>query len=267
MPLAQKQVIPPWQWPNVLGIDAAFISVLWQGALASTIGVPLSLPAYLVLGCSVWLSYTADRLFDVARRPSTALLSVRHRFAKRRRILLWRVWFGVLALNLITATQLSSFQLKQGSVLLLLCVLYTWLNQKLSRHYFPKELCVALIYTGGIVVFLPEPPSLTFVFLFTYLCLLNCLMIGAKETSVDAQLRIRSLASGLRASYLSPLIWLGAIAAFFIETPLSGALTVSCILLAILNAWRQHIAVEVFRVLADGLLLIGPILVLMDLTG
>lgn len=260
----RQTTIRLWQWPNVLALDAALIAVLWQAALALAMGLALPLAAYLVLGLSVWLSYTADRLLDVARRDASALLSVRHRFAKRATDRLWGIWAVALVINLVVATQLSSQQLKQGGLLLLLCLLYTALNQRYSKRFFPKEPCVAIIYAGGVMVFLPELPPLTFVVLFAYLCLLNCLMIGAKETSVDAQLRIHSVASGIRRTYLSPLSWLGAVSAFFMDTPLSIALLLSFVLLGLLNALHQRLTIEVYRVLADGLLLLGPVGVLLS---
>lgn len=266
MPTPPKRPIPLWQWPNVLALDAALIATLWQAALASNIGASLSMAAHLVLGCSVWLSYTADRLFDVAWRDSSALLSVRHRFAKHQRIALWRVWVAVFIANLITATQLSSVQLKQGSVLLVLCLLYTFLNQKFSRHFFPKELCVALIYTSGVAVLLPASPPLTFLGLFAYLCWLNCLVIAKKESTVDAHLRIRSMAGAIRDEHLTPLIALGALIAFFVGSPLTGALATSFVLLGLINAWRKRLPTEIFRVLADSVLLLAPALVSVHFT-
>jgi hypothetical protein len=259
-----QQTVRVWQWPNVLALDAALIAVLWQAALASAMGLSLSIAAHLVLGLSVWLSYTADRLFDVARRDASTLLSVRHRFAKRRSICLWRIWAVALIINLVTATQLSSQQIKQGGLLLLLCLLYTALNQNYSKRFFPKEPCVAILYAGGAMVFLSEPPPPSFVALFAYLCLLNCLMIGAKETSIDAQLRIYSVASRLRGFHLSPLIWLGAVFALLIDTPLPAALSLSFILLGLLNVVRKGLSIEVYRVLADSLLTLGPVWVLLS---
>ena len=251
-----------WQWPNVLAIDAALIAVFWQAALAAAMDLPLSMVAHLVLGLSVWLTYTADRLVDVAQRDASTLLSARHRFVKRQRVRLWRIGLAGLIVNLVAATQLTGTQLKQGGGLLLFCLLYTFLNQKLSRRFFPKELCVALIYAVGVVILLPESPPCGFLALFTCLCLLNCLMIGKKETRVDAHLHVHSMAGKLRESSLTPLIWLGATFTFFIATPLRGALLASFILLGLLHALRARFPKEVFRVLADGVLLLGPLFAL-----
>jgi len=260
-----RRSVALWQWPNVLAIDAALIAVFWQAALAAAMDLPLSMVAHLVLGLSVWLTYTADRLFDVAQRDASTLFSARHRFVKRQHVRLWRIGALALIVNLVAATQLTGTQLKQGGGLLLFCLLYTFLNQKLSRRFFPKELCVALIYAAGVAILLPQPPPITFVALFSYLCLLNCLVIGKKESRVDAHLRVHSMAGKLRGTVLMPLIWLGALFAIFLTAPLKGALFASFVLLGLLHGLRARLTTEVFRVLADGVLLLGPLFALVFL--
>ena len=184
-----------WQWPNLLALDAALIAVLWQAAFAHNIGLSISTPAQVVLGLSVWLTYMADRLFDVAKRPREQLHSARHRFAKQHFRTFWRVWFCALTINLaIASTGLTTIELRNGTALLALCLLYTTLNQALSRKFFPKEICVAIIYVGGIIVFLlPYAALLSPASALALLCLINCLIIGAKEVQVDAALQVRSM--------------------------------------------------------------------------
>lgn len=249
-----------WKWPNMLGLDAVLIAVLWQCALASALDLSLGGAVPLVLGLSVWLSYSADRLFDVARREPRNLLSLRHRFAKRHRVRLWRIWAGVLVVNLIAATQLNPDQLKNAAWLLTICLAYTVLNQKFERRFFPKELCVALIFSWGVIVFLPGPVPLGFVALFAYLCLVNCLIIGAKESKVDAHLRVRSMASILPHPYPGIFIVPGAVTVLVIETPLEAALLFSFAGLGTVYCLRKYIHVETYRVLADAVLLVGPLI-------
>jgi len=257
-----------WQWPNVLAIDAALIAVLWQATLARALELPLAVPAYFVLGLSVWLTYMGDRLYDVKSREIAMLLSARHQFAKRFRRGLWFIWFAVLAVNLVSATQLSPAQLKHGVFLLVVCLSYTLLNQKLSRRFFPKELCVALIYAGGVVVFIPVSVPLIFMGGFTGLCLLNCLLIGAKEKSIDAELRVHSLAPLVAEQWLGWLAICSAISMLGIGGawgwPWAWPLALSFGLLGLLHRMRRQIAVENFRVLADGLLLVAPILSMLE---
>ena len=66
-----------WQWPNVLGLDAAAIAMAWMGVFAAySEGNPPDAATYLVLGLSVWLTYLADRLLDVQNRPMHRLLMI-----------------------------------------------------------------------------------------------------------------------------------------------------------------------------------------------
>lgn len=260
------KTIHSWQWPNLLAFDAALVAMLWQAALAMALGVSLAWPAYLVLGLSVWLTYVADRLFDVASQPEAALLSLRHRFSKRHARALWRIWFGVLAIDLLLATQLSGEQLEQGLLLLIFCLLYTWLNQKLSRRFFPKELCVALIYAGGIVVFIPTAVPFKFVACFAWLCLLNCLIIGAKEKSIDAELRVHSIAPLLAERWLGALAIVSLLAMFCLEGRLNGPLALCFGLLGGLHLVRSKISIENFRVLADAALVLGGMCYLVGAT-
>lgn len=252
--------IKPWQWPNVLAIDAALIAVLWQAALVASTGTKIGWTAQAVLGLSVWLTYVADRLYDVQAREALTLLSLRHQFAKRHRRALWRVWFVLLLVNLLLATQLTSTQLAHGGLLLALCLFYTLLNQKLSRRFFPKEICVALIYAGGVVVFVPEAWTLGFFVAFGFLCLLNCLIIGAKEKGIDAELRVHSIAPRVAERWLTPLALLGAGITMWHGTILDIKLAISFGLLGTLHCLRERIEVEAFRVLADSTLLLGAVI-------
>lgn len=248
-----------WQWPNLLALDAALIAVIWQAAFAATLGLKVSVAAHNVLGLSVWLTYMADRLFDVARRPLEQLHSTRHRFAKQHRKTLWRIWWCVLTSNIALAfTGLSIHELVNGAVLLALCLLYTALNQALSRKFFPKEICVAIIFAGGVIVFLlPNAALWVPASALALLCLINCLMIGAKEQQVDATLQVRSLSRlptlfiiALEISCALSLCWLNQ--AWLLKIGLSLGT------LLIIHAYRKRLCVETFRVLTDSALLIGP---------
>ena len=247
------------QWPNLLALDAALIALIWQAAFASALQQHLSTSAQIVLGLSVWLTYMADRLFDVAKRSVGQLHSLRHRFAKRNARVLWTVWSGTLLLNIgIALTGLSPQELRNGFILLALCLLYTALNQTLSRRFFPKELCVALIYAGGVIVFLlPNPalwkPSIA----LTLLCLINCLMIGSKETHIDAALEVNSMARlPTQLTLMLKIICVGMLCCL----PQAWALPIGLSLgaLCILHAYQSRLSTETYRVLADSALLVGP---------
>jgi len=253
--------IRPWQWPNLLALDAALIALVWQAAFAAVIQHEVSTTAQIVLGLSVWLTYMADRLFDVAKRPSEQLHALRHRFAKRHARVLWLLWSGTLLLNIgIALTGLSIHELRNGFILLTGCLLYTALNQALSRQFFPKEICVALIYTGGVIVFLlPNAalwkPSVA----LALLCLINCLMIGAKEHEIDAALQVRSMARfPTRLTLILKIICGGTLCFLTPEWALPIGLSLAA--LCILHIYNSRLSTEVYRVLADNALLVGPII-------
>ena len=252
-----------WQWPNRLALDAALIALVWQAAVAQILEFPINASAQIVLGLSVWLTYMADRLFDVAKRPIEQLHSTRHRFAKQHFRVLWGFWFNILIVNIgVALTGLSFNQLRNGAVLLALCLLYTALNQALSRRFFPKEICVAIIYAGGVIVFLlPNAKLWLPTGTLTLLCLINCLMIGAKERCVDAALQVRSLAQ-LPTPLIIALEVTCGLSLYFMDRAWALPIGLSLGVLLMIHANQKRLSVEAFRVLTDSALLIGPIVAL-----
>lgn len=247
-----------WQWPNILAIDASLIAVAWLWVFAREQCVDLSRGAYAVLAMSVWLTYVGDRLFDAGLRREDELLSARHRFAKRRaRSLLW-VWAAVLVINLwIALSGLNPDQLQKGLALLALCLAYTASNHFLSKRFFPKELFVALIFAGGMQVFLPEAMDWPSLISFALLCLSNCLCIGWKERVVDTRLKVRSLSSISNPRWFYPLMLAVVCLAAISNCPV--ALLPSFALLLVIQSRQRHLRTESFRVLCDASLLAGPL--------
>jgi len=212
-----------------------------------------------VLGLSVWLTYTADRLLDVAGRPFDQLLSVRHRFTKDYSPILWKIWFCVLIVNSsIAFIGLTTDQLINGALLLVVCLLYTGLNQKLSHRFFPKEPCIALIYVAGVIVFLhPVYELLPAVGALTLLCLINCLIISNKEYSIDTAMQINSLAKHLpQIPYALYVVCLGLL--LLLDSQMFIPLILSMVALLSVHLFHHRLSIESFRVLADAALLVGP---------
>lgn len=252
-----------WQWPNVLAIDAALIAVIWQSIFAQSIHFTLSIPAQIVLGLSVWLTYMADRLFDVQQRKPEQLLSHRHRFAARHRIVLWRIWSAALIANIALAfTMLEREQLIHGFYLLTACLSYTVLNQKLSKRFFPKEVCVAMIFAGGVLVFLPAAGLWTAGGSLALLFLMNCLMIGRKESTVDAAMEVRSLSRNLHPLVIGVVALCAFISLLGVPQKLLLSLVIPLMALNCLSFFQKGLSTENYRVLADGALLLGFITLL-----
>ena len=252
------------QWSNTLAIDAVLIALCWQAVFASIFGQTLNVPAISVLGLSIWLTYCADRLLDVRKRPLEQLHSIRHRFAKRHAKTLWKTWGSVLAINLsIAFAGLTMNQLRNGTVLLSVCLLYTVLNQKLSDRFFPKELCVAVIYAAGVVIFLlPAPDIWLPCGILMLLCLINCLIISAREQQIDAAMQVRSIAQSM--TRLPILLYIPSLYMLsLLETQWLIPFGSSLAALALVQICSNRLSTESFRVLADAALLVGPLLTLL----
>jgi len=248
-----------WQWPNVLAIDAGMIAAAWLWVFARQQQASLGTTPYLVLALSVWLTYLADRLFDAGPREKIQLRSARHQFAKRRSVILWLIWIALFPLNLALAlTSLNPSQLMRGFVMLFFCLAYTILNHLLSGRFFPKELFVAVLFAGGIQVSLPDHCAWGCLAGFTILCLVNCLMIGWKEKTVDALLEVRSLSSVLDLRWGHGLLVLAVGISLFSDC--TFALLPPALLLGTIQLKRECLGREPFRVLCDSALLIGPLL-------
>ncbi|HAV13164.1 MAG TPA: hypothetical protein DCX06_06710 [Opitutae bacterium] len=236
------------------------IAVAWQWIFAASMHTKPAIAAQATLVFSVWLTYMADRLFDVAKRDPSQLLSQRHRYAKKYATPLWRIWWIILITNIVIAvTSLTFDTLMRGMILLACCLLYTLLNQLLSRRFFPKELLVALIFTGGVIVLLEPPFLLPAATSFMCICLFNCLALGHKERSVDAALKVRSLAS-VRSLRLAWLVSIVAIACLpYIDGTLVVCLALTMLLSALIVHYRERYSCEAFRSVLDAAMLSGLI--------
>lgn len=253
--------IKAWQWPNLLALDAALVACLWLLAFSAGLKQPVAPAAYLVLGCSVWLTYTADRWLDAVRRHPDTLASLRHRFIKRHCRGIGAVWGAVLLLDGILALWLlAPPYLVRGLLVLAACLLYLLLSQYRASRFFPKEPCVALIFAAGTLLFLPSPP-LRGGIAYGLLCLINCLLIGRKERVIDEKLGTRALASDSKPPLLGAMYAVGFTCILLPPAGLvSVALWISAAALGLLAlpSVAAGIGEEAFRVLADATLLLGP---------
>ena len=245
---------------NHLGLDAALIAACWHAVFAAALEAPLRAAPLAVLAASVWLTYQSDRLFDAARHPPDRLLSERHRFAKRHAHALWLAWAVVLAATAATALLLLPQRLLlRGAALLAVCLLYTAANQSTPGRFFPKELFVGGIFAAGVAVFIGAPLPWGGMLAFGLICVLNCLLISARERDTDAAMGAPSLGAAL-----PPTAWpacFAAAAAGLLAAPrvLVPPLAISLALLFVLHRNRDSFSPERFRLLADWSLFAGPV--------
>jgi hypothetical protein len=213
-----------WLWPTILSLDAPAVVVLWQALFARTAGVTAGAPERYVLGCSVWLAYSADRWIEGWRLSPEQVRTHRHRFHIRWRWEIFIVWVAVLALDLVTAIRgLPGREIHAGVVLLLAVAAYLLSHQlvhRASRWRAPKEACVAVLIAAGAAVFVVSQRGAATgalsapMALFILLCFCNCALISVWENEVDLSHGQTSLALQYRqaAGLSRALPWLAALA-------------------------------------------------------
>ncbi|HEY5229135.1 MAG TPA: hypothetical protein VIJ19_11380 [Opitutaceae bacterium] len=270
-----------WLWPTILSLDAPAVVLLWQGLFARTAGVSAGAPERFVLGCSVWLAYSADRWIEGWRLLPEQVQTHRHRFHIRWRWEIFIVWFAVLVLDVGAAIRgLQEREFHAGLLLLLAVAAYLLSHQlvhRTSRWRAPKEACVAILIAAGSAVFVISQAGgataalLAPVALFTLLCFCNCALISVWEDEVDLSHGQTSLALqyGRAAGLSRTLPWLAAVAAVAAGLTAGTAMAAvaacsaaSGVLLGIVDLTEPRIGRIPARVLAD-LALMTPIVPLL----
>lgn len=133
---------------NALSIDVALGAVCSAAWFAKGLDVQLRPYAFLALGLTVWIIYTADHLLD-ARKVAKEASTYRHRFHQQ--------YFKILAVCLVIAVVIDfgfiffvRVQiLYAGLALFSIVVLYLLVNRWLS---FVKELVIAIVYCSGVLL-------------------------------------------------------------------------------------------------------------------
>ncbi|MDB6128881.1 MAG: hypothetical protein JWM35_2777 [Verrucomicrobia bacterium] len=178
-----------------------------------------------ILGTSVWLAYAADRWIEGWWLKPEQVRTQRHFFYQRWRWPLAAWWTAMLVADVtVSVRNLTSREFNAGLLLLVPVFAYLLSHQlihRLRRWRAPKEICVALLFSAGVSVFLlPEPSSglITLalpLLLFALLCFANCALISVWEQAVDQAHGQTSLALQFdRArTFARVLPWIIAVAA------------------------------------------------------
>jgi len=261
-----------WQWPTVLSMDAPLVCVAWYALLARVVGTRAAWPQAVVIGASVWLAYAADRWIEAWRLAPGDIRTERHHFYLRHRWPVALVWVCVFALDVAVAVvALSARHLIAGGVLAVLVLLYLLSHQLVHRHRrwrVPKEVCIAILLTAGVCIFLPaaaNPAALTTsATLFALLCFSNCALISHWEREVDLIHQQSSLATRAGAApwVIQAVPWGAAFIALICLMSSVGPLRTvaicalaSAVLLGVVDRLEPHTGRRVARVLSDVALL------------
>lgn len=243
--------------------------MVWQRALARAFDLEVSASESIVLGLSVWLTYMGDRWLDSRKLDPENIRTLRHGFAHRYALSLFGIWCILLGFDIgLAFAFLSPTDLLLGCTLLSLCILYTVLLQikKLSR-FVPKELLVAIIFSGGITVFLFDQPIVTpldftlSVFAFFVLAFTNCCLLSVAEIEIDRHHGHHSLVQhfppfGKHIAKLNLLtIGIALLLAIRNQLPLAIITSFIAFLYILLDRYHRSIHPEYLRLITDGALL------------
>ena len=152
--VATARSIHTWHLVNLLSLDAVAVGLTWQ--LVFTLQFLDRFPTpveSLIIGISIWLAYTADRILDARRLQTDLPHSSRHSFHDQFQILMCFLWIIAFGFNVILIANFTNAdQITWGIGCLLIVLLYLLNAQKNIRavRQIPKELQAGLIFGFGV---------------------------------------------------------------------------------------------------------------------
>ncbi len=145
---------PFWSWANLLSLDAVVVGLLWQWVFA--LEFCGRLPSHAesgIVGLTIWLAYTADRLLDSLQLDLTLPHTARHRLHLEYRKTLVAFWVVALAIDVgLVVLFATDRQLRWGYVgigVVLAYVAGVHFSRE-SRWWFPKELQAGMVFAFGV---------------------------------------------------------------------------------------------------------------------
>ena len=252
---------PIWSYLSISAMDAPLISIAWYLYFAqNSFNASLHTQHCLILGVSVWLGYMADRLFDIRFKKEAQLISLRHQFCKENEFKLWILWLTILIpIAIFSLNTLNSDKIFAGLILILFILLYSFLNQYFSRKRFPKEICVAALFSYGTLFLVESPLKIEEFIHLTLICFLNCLILTHKEKQVDKLMGINSWTHPF--THCSIFIIIALLCIYFLITfkGLFNPFFATCLLCLALHIKSHHIDEERFRIILESLYAIIPL--------
>lgn len=202
----------PWfACANVTSLDAVLVGLIWVAIFTySFCDRAPAMDEAAIIGMSIWLVYTADRLFDSLRLDAAAPHSLRHRFHRDHRRPLAVCWLVVLAIDVTTMIRgANDSQLRWGLAAAGLVIGYVAAAQlwRTLDRWLPKEIQIGLVFAFGTsLVAWSEPrraESMELLIangLAAMLFTLNCLAVGIAERELDDQQGFDSLVRRVNAA-------------------------------------------------------------------
>lgn len=193
---------------HVLALDAPLIGLAWQQYFAQSYGIDAALSKQgLILVTALWLGYMADRLFDVRNKEPEHLQNKRHQFAHAYRHQLWLIWGIILVISIAySLSSLNSEKIVACLALFFAILLYNLVNQCLWQENFPKEVCVAILFSSACLVLLDAPFQWHDFLNLSLVIFLNCILLSKKEQLADKRIGFSSMAQALNSLTITGLI-------------------------------------------------------------
>ncbi len=185
-----------WQWPSLLSLDAVLIGLLWQGLFCQVFlgRWPVWYEASII-GLTIWLVYTFDRLWDGRRIDLSRPHSIRHRFHQRLQNPITALALIGLSIDVaLVVTMANARELLVGGILAVLVVCYLVIVHRLRERWthFPKEFAAGGIFALGVsLVVWADPPDSAMIplccstILAATLFATNCLLVADAEREMD----------------------------------------------------------------------------------
>ena len=182
---------------NLCSLDAVSVGLAWQ--LVFTLQFCGRVPQIAesgIIGVTIWLAYTADRILDSRRLDPDLPHTLRHRFHCQFQRPLSCIWIIAFSVDVMLMTTFATpAQIKWGLGCLLLVVVYLLRVQQRNarKRRFPKELQAGFLFGFGISLIcwseLPSSartPLMLSTVLTGLLFSINCATVAYWERGLDA---------------------------------------------------------------------------------
>ncbi len=226
---AAPRKIRSWHLINLLSLDAVMVGLTWQ--LIFTLEFLNRFPhaiESLIIGITIWLAYTADRILDSWNLETNLPHTSRHYFHHQFRTPMCCFWTIALGFDVILIASFThTVQIQWGLVCLLFVLLYLLNSQKNIRalRAIPKEAQAGFIFAFGVsLVCWPAAPQQIAGPLFSatlvtgVLFSINCATVAYWERQLDEAQTFFAWTSGSNTT-LTPIAF-----AFGLELTLTLAM-------------------------------------------
>ena len=151
---ADRMSVPWWSLANVLSLDAVAIGWMWHWVFTCEFcrRYP-TLPESGIIVLSIWLVYTAERLFDSLRLDRGRPHTLRHRIHFEFRNAFVFAWIAALTIDLVLILRYATeAQLRWGYVAIAIVLAYVAgvHAARPVRRWIPKELQAGMVFAFGV---------------------------------------------------------------------------------------------------------------------